>query len=60
MEKKWREENERIMREHPMIPAAPEPEPANPSPDELLPDDQAAPPPASADESAQRPAGELP
>ncbi|QPQ54042.1 twin-arginine translocase subunit TatB [Allosphingosinicella flava] len=27
MEKKWREENERIMREHPMLPSAPgEPE----------------------------------
>ncbi len=33
MEKKWREENERIMREHPMIPG--EAAAATPSPDEI-------------------------
>ena len=32
MEKKWREENERIMREHPMLPPA-DAEPLPPSPD---------------------------
>ena len=56
MEKKWREENERIMREHPMIPDSAVAG-ANPSPDEIAADDPA--PPAS-DQPPSRPAGELP
>ena len=49
MEKKWREENERIMREHPMLPAE-APPPANPSPDELA--DEPAPYATAPDEAA--------
>jgi sec-independent protein translocase protein TatB len=56
MEKKWREENERIMREHPMIPDAAT-ESSNPSPDEISAEDPT--PPASGQPSS-RPAGELP
>jgi len=46
MEKKWREENERIMREHPMLPPGPpdfdhpsmQPEPVTPPEEQELPD----------------------
>ena len=44
MEEKWRAENERIMREHPAIPAAPVPaEPLDTSPDQPNPAEAATP-----------------
>ena len=55
MEKKWREENERIMREHPIIPDATAEGP-NPSPDEI----SEEPTPPASDQPSSRPAGELP
>lgn len=62
MEKKWREENERIMREHPAEPA-PEAEPRiTPQPD-IAPETEMQPLPAQAeespDEAAQPPVGQL-
>lgn len=58
MEKKWAEENARIMREHPMTPALEAPEPATPA----EPVSEATPPetpPLAADEARVR-EGELP
>ena len=49
MEKKWREENERIMREHPMIPG--EGAAATPSPDEIAEE------PVGTPAAAEHPAG---
>ncbi len=46
MEKKWREENERIMREHPMLPDAAAPAASTPSPDEVTPAELPPPEPA--------------
>ena len=49
MEKKWREENERIMREHPALPEW-EAQPAltGPAPEASAPDGEAPPPPPAA------------
>jgi sec-independent protein translocase protein TatB len=57
MEKKWREENERIMREHPMLPEpAAAPASSTPSPDEVTPPELPAPEPApSAEERRELP-----
>ena len=51
MEKKWREENERIMREHPILPDPAAPAACTPSPDEVMPDEL---PPLSAPPAEER------
>ncbi|RJF90546.1 Sec-independent protein translocase protein TatB [Sphingomonas cavernae] len=67
MEKKWREENERIMREHPPGPSADEGAPQLTPQPEIVDAPEMTPPPASAEDASEaeakkkpaKPAGQL-